>query len=203
MNTMHEAETYLRNTENPNQVYVKIQGKRRRLFINSDGTIGIIAVGKRNRGYIFYDWSAIEKVYYPASEENTEKKMVIKYQRLAKKATHKNSWLECIANADPEKSLWENRITTGTRIDGKCISLKSVEKHCGTVVMSCFKDALRNRINYQSMRFDFNGYDGSLFVTVQEDGTVNAGFAKEYRNCGNGYYYLLINDDTFIGYDVD
>lgn len=26
---------------------------------------------------------------------------------------------------------------------------------------------------------------------------------KEYRNCGNGYYYLLINDDFMIGYDID
>ena len=29
------------------------------------------------------------------------------------------------------------------------------------------------------------------------------GFSKEYRNCGNGYYYLLINDEYVIGYDVD
>ena len=34
--------------------------------------------------------------------------------------------------------------------------------------------------------------------------TFNRGyFAKEFRNCGNGYYYLLINDNYFIGYDVD
>lgn len=26
---------------------------------------------------------------------------------------------------------------------------------------------------------------------------------KEYRDCGNGYYYLLINDKFMIGYDID
>jgi len=30
-----------------------------------------------------------------------------------------------------------------------------------------------------------------------------AGFSEEFRGCGNGYYYLLINDENFIGYDID
>ena len=34
-------------------------------------------------------------------------------------------------------------------------------------------------------------------------GDLNAGFSKEYRGCGNGYYYLLINEQTFIGCDID
>lgn len=64
--TMHEAEAYLRNTENPTSLYVMIDGKRRRLFINrKENVIGIIAPGKRIRGYLFSDWNAIEKVLYP------------------------------------------------------------------------------------------------------------------------------------------
>ena len=44
--TMHQAELYLRNEENPTSLYVRIEGKRRRLFINrSTGLIGIIANG--------------------------------------------------------------------------------------------------------------------------------------------------------------
>ena len=39
--TMHQAELYLRNEENPTSLYVRIEGKRRRLFINrSTGLIG-------------------------------------------------------------------------------------------------------------------------------------------------------------------
>lgn len=34
-------------------------------------------------------------------------------------------------------------------------------------------------------------------------GDEKAGFSKEYRNCGNGYYYLLINDTYVIGCDID
>jgi hypothetical protein len=32
---------------------------------------------------------------------------------------------------------------------------------------------------------------------------MTAGFIKEYRNCVNGYYYSLINDEYMIDYDVD
>ena len=67
--TMHEAEAYLRNTENPTSLYVVIDGKRRKLFINrKENAIGIIAQGKRIRGYLFNDWNTIEKVLYPQTD---------------------------------------------------------------------------------------------------------------------------------------
>lgn len=57
--TIHPAEAYLRNEKNPTSLYVKIEGKRRRLFINRDeNVIGIVAPGKRKRGYIFTDWAS-------------------------------------------------------------------------------------------------------------------------------------------------
>lgn len=36
MTTIHPAESYLRNETNPPSLYVRIAGKRRRLFINRD-----------------------------------------------------------------------------------------------------------------------------------------------------------------------
>lgn len=138
--TMHPAEEYLRNEQNPPVLYVRIYGERRKLFINRGGenVIGIIAKGKRKHGYIFSDWNSIEKIYYPSQEKEDEKdmdrKMILKYQKLARLATHTNDWLRKIAAADLEKSLYENRITTGTAIDGKCIRLSTIEKYCGSWV---------------------------------------------------------------------
>lgn len=54
-------------------------------------------------------------------------KEVLKYKKLARLATYTNAWLRQIADADPEKSLFENHITTGTTIDGKCIRLSTIE----------------------------------------------------------------------------
>ena len=34
-------------------------------------------------------------------------------------------------------------------------------------------------------------------------GDIAAGFSKEYRGCANGYYYALIDDEHFIGIDID
>lgn len=204
--TMHEAEAYLRNGDNPTSLYVRISGRRRRLFINRDeGVIGIVAIGKRKRGYVFHDWNSIEKVYIPTedSKAEEERKRILKYKRLAKSATFQNAWLRDIAKADLSKSLYENHITTGTTIDGKCIRLATIEKYCGDFEIQLFREALRNRQPYHSCRFDFGGYDGTLWVDPKENGDITAGFSKEYRNCVNGYYYLLINDDTFIGYDID
>ena len=69
--TMHPAEEYLRNEQNPPVLYVRIYGERRKLFINRGGenVIGIIAKGKRKHGYIFSDWNRIEKIYYPSQEK--------------------------------------------------------------------------------------------------------------------------------------
>ena len=188
---IHPAEEYLRNEKNPTSLYVRISGERRKLFINrsdGEGVIGIIAKGKRKRGYVFNAWSSIEKVYYPTTEneEEAEKKMILKYQKLARLATHTNDWLRRIAG-----------------IDGKCIRLSTIEKYCGYMVMACFREAFKKKEKYSSYRFDFCGYDGTLWCEPKENGDMIAGFSKEYRNCGNGYYYLLINDDCVIGYDID
>lgn len=69
--------------------------------------------------------------------------------------------------------------------------------------MSRFMDAVRNGESYHSARFGYCGYDGTLWCEPREDGMISAGFSKEYHGTGNGYYYLLINDETLIGYDVD
>lgn len=206
--TIHPAEAYLRNEKNPTSLYVKIEGKRRRLFINRDeNVIGIVAPGKRKRGYIFTDWASIEKIYYPSQnqeqERNTDRKLVLKYQKLAQLATHTNDWLRKIAEADLDKSLYENRITTGTRIDGKCIGLATIEKYCGATEMYLFRQAMKDKKKFTTCRFDFCGYDGTLWCEPRDNGDMVAGFSKEYRDCLNGYYYLLINNEYMIGYDVD
>ena len=100
-------------------------------------------------------------------------------------------------------ALYENRITTGTAIDGKCIRLSTIEKYCGSWDMQRFRQAMKNKEKFSTLRFDFCGYDGTLWCEPRDNGDMAAGFSKEYRNCGNGYYYLLINDEFVIGYDID
>lgn len=165
---MHPAKAYLRNEQNPSFLFVRIYGKRRKLFINRgrENIVGIIAQGKRKHGYMFTAWDSIEKIYYPSQEKVDEKdmdrKMILKYQKLARLATHTNDWLRKIAAADPDKSLYENRITTGTAIDGKCIRISTIEKYCGIGDMQRFRQAMKNKEQFSTLRFNFCGYDGTL-----------------------------------------
>lgn len=211
---MHEAEQYLRNPETPDSLYVQYKGRRRRLFYNRNNSIfGIIGIGKRRRGFRFSDWDGIEKIFKQAlPKEPTEinRRLIRKFQREAAKAGFTNPFIRSIQNADYNKSLYNNGITTGTRIDGQIITLDALRKWCGEGTYQCFCEAVRNHTPYHSGRFNFRGYDGSLWVEVYDKddgyhqaGDLKAGFSKEFRNCGNGYYYLLINEQTFIGYDVD
>lgn len=208
---MHEAQRYLLDSNNPPSLYVRIAGRKRRLFINRpQNVIGIINPGKKKTGTLFYNWDEIEKVLYPKSpdEEMKYRRLTAKYQKLAQKATFSNPYQRKVLASDPDRSPYENGLTTGTRIDGEIISLSAVEKWCGEWDVKRFKEALKNRTKYRSITFDFRGYDGTLWVEPcteesSQPGDVRAGFSKEYRGRGNGYYYLLINDDTFIGYDID
>ena len=54
LTNIHPAEAYLRNEQNPSFLYIRIYGERRKLINNRGGVnaIGLIARGKRTRGYI-------------------------------------------------------------------------------------------------------------------------------------------------------
>lgn len=211
---MHEAEQYLRNPQNPPSLHVIIGGKKRRLFINRDqGQIGIVAPKKKVCGYSFSAWNTIEKICYPRPPrcpEEQNRRLVRKYQQMAARATFSSPYQRKVMKADPSKSLYENGVTTGVTIEGQVISLAAVEKWCGPYVADQFRDAVRRCKSFHSSRFNFRGYDGSLWVEPcnkteegYQEGDLRAGFCKEYRNCGNGYYYILIDDEHFIGYDID
>lgn len=201
---MHPAEEYLRNPQNNTSLYVIIDGKKRRLFINrSTNQIGIIAPKKKNKGFLFTDWNSIEKVIHQTDLEQDAQdlKNTAKYKKMAASASFTNGFIRKCLSADLNKSPYENKLTTGTSIDGKIISFKSLERWYP--LMNEFRKAIKERKSYRSGRFNYMGYDGSLAVEPKENGDVGIFFNKEYRNCGNGYYYLAINDENFIGYDID
>ena len=91
-------------------------------------------------------------------------RLIRKNQREAAKAGFTNPFIRKIQNADCNKTLYENRITTGNCIDGQIITLDAVRKWCGTGGYQQFREAVKNRIPFRSSRFDFRGYDGSLWV---------------------------------------
>lgn len=182
--------------------------ERIRLFLSAEGNICEFARCSRRRGYIIpqstvANWLGVTKVVKP------ETNIVEKFRRYASRATFPSAFVRKCLMADSTKSCYENQLTSGTRIDGEIISLKAVERYAPWQIAE-FRKALAERRAYHSGRFDFRGYDGSLWIEIADKddgyyrkGDIKAGLSKEYRDCGNGYYYLLIDDEHFIGVDID
>ena len=139
-------------------------------------------------------------------------KIISKYRKMAELATFSNSFIElCLALPKTleeyveqgKKTLYDYGITTGCGVDGKVISINRIEKQYRNVAQK-IREAIADKKDVGTIcsRYNFAGYEMS--IEIHNDNGVFRGFLSlEYKNCGNGYYYLLINDDNFIGYDVD
>ena len=97
-----------------------------------------------------------------------ETNIVAKFKRYAARATFPSAFVRKCLAADTTKSCYENRLTTGTAIDGDIISLNAIERFDLYSVIQ-FRKALKERVNYNSGRFEFRGYDGSLWIEIAEE----------------------------------
>lgn len=156
-----------------------------------------------------------------------EYRLIEKYKRMAGEASFSNPFIrDCLALPDFDvwtkdlvepsswetgksqrpKTLYELHITTGTNIDGNVISLNRIAKKYPREIER-LREAIRMRSAgaFITDRWSkFAGYDISIETDLNtETGDFRGFLSLEYAGCGNGYYYLLINDENFIGYDVD
>lgn len=207
-----KALSYIKENKSGYYMISTKNGKRKkRLAISGDARdeyIFEMAKGKILYGYrVNYgevdSWLNLEKI------DGSKTNLVRKFKKYAMNASFDSAWIRMCLAADESKSCYENRLTTGTRIDGEIISLDAIAKFAPFEVEE-FRLALYERRPYRSGRFNFRGYDGSLHLDIiDKDGSyytkgdVVGQFSKEYRGCGNGYYYNLIDDEHFIGTDID
>lgn len=208
--TKQDIHDYIKNNGPRSYVITDNTGKEsvRRLFISTEDRVCEFAKRSRKRGYALTDEDLATWVGMSLYMDKNAGKSS-KYIKLAKKATFDSDFVRRCLAADPELEPYANHLTTGCGVDNEVITLKAIEKW-SEYHAHMFRKALAERKPYQSGTFDFRGYDGSLWIEVVDKpygnnkvGDIRAGFSKEYRGCGNGYYYALVNDDTFIGVDVD
>ena len=165
----------------------------------------------------------------PTGKEKFRKeyRLIEKYKRMAGEASFTNPFIrDCLALPDFDawrkdlvepnswetdkesrpKTLYELHITTGTSIDGKVISLNRIAKKYPREIEQ-LRESIRNKsagMFITGRWAKFVGYDISLETNFDAlAGDFHGFLSLEYAGCGNGYYYLLIIDENFIGYDVD
>lgn len=137
--------------------------------------------------------------------------LIAKYRKQAMKATFTNPFIKkCLALPDNfeqwvkegKQSTYEYGVSTGCCIDGKIITLSRISKKHSWLV-ELFKSNFREGTVWNSWRVPFAGYEMTLSVYKNNDEGFYGALNLEYKDCLNGYYYLLINDESFIGYDKD
>ena len=171
-------------------------GTRNATICNGNSAVMVLSPRSRTRGYNL-QWNWVMQVFAPTEQKNP----TLKFIREAKKADFANSFIGKCLTADPEKGPYQNGLTTGTSIDGKCITVKALEEEF-PYTMKAFWEAFEEGREFQSHRQRWRGYDMSVWVN-NVNGDICAGLNMEYLNCGNGYYYMLINREKFIGIDID
>ena len=193
------------------QMYLTLDtdGKEAKFFLYNDN-LAIITRGKTGE-YFTMSPRKIVSVRILESETDEQRQMVAwknsikttaKFNRLAMKSTFSNHFIDTCRYSDPLVCPYKNNITSGTRIDGQVISVETVAKAAGYEGKAIL-DSVAKMEKYSSSRFSFQGYDGSASVETTSLGDMCGYLSKEYKDCGNGYYYILINQDSFIGIDID
>lgn len=194
-------------------------GDKKRFFVSTTGYLCYFRKGSSRRGYPFYDTENIKSLIYKSKVKKSQAEKVFaqlqKYKKLAAKASFTNKLIQdCLVERtfeqvtqDSDKDyfgLYYYGITTGTKIDGKCITISGIAKQYPRVAER-LREAIKNQTTDDDIchRFPFRGYEMSISTKKLDDGSFMGWLSMEYKDCGNGYYYLLINDETFIGYDVD
>lgn len=201
--TIEQAQAYLLENEfGKLRAIIKdpFYGERNATVCNGRSAVMVLKPKSRHHGYRL-DWSWVQKIWKPTADTANP---TLKFKKEAAKAEFYNDFIEKCLMADPEKGPYENGLSTGTSIDGKCITTKAIEKDFEyTGLMMRFWEAFKNAEEWHSSRYRWRGYDLSLWVGKDSQGRALAGLNMEYYNCGNGYYYELINEDKFIGIDID
>lgn len=210
-------------------------GRKDRFFISDSGQLCRFKPRSSRRGYYVseFDLACYERFISPeppmTGEEQLRKEycLIEKYKRMAGEASFTNHFIrDCLELPDFDewknhlvepsswekdknprpKTLYELHVTTGTKIDGKVISLNRIAKKYPCEIEG-LREAIRNKAAGQFITgrwAKFAGYDISIETNLDAASGDFRGFLSlEYAGCGNGYYYLLINDENFIGYDVD
>lgn len=196
-------------------------GRTYRFFVTKNNILCQYKKGSSRTGLRFTEeqFRTLEKFQSPKvlTDEDKSKKQFAeldKYRKMAEKASFTNNFVESCKNLPKTfqqwkdegcKSLYEYHITTGNAIDGKVISIKRIGKQYPHFAER-LKQAIINKTETTiCSRVPFAGYEMTIEVMNKEGaaGEFKAFLSLEFKGCGNGYYYLLINDENFIGYDVD
>lgn len=178
----------------------------KRAMLEEGGTVFVFGKGKRKYGRRYRD-SEFIKTFACKLSTQSETDEAIKWERRVKNVVKKleTSGLWENLKTDFEKMLeggYENRHENCGSIGWDacdCIT-KSMYfgKFWNPIKKQMIKDCMEKK---ESVRFSTRvNYDVSFEYNAEKN---KAWYSEEYRNCGNGHYYLAIDCNTALFYEDD
>lgn len=209
-------------SENRGEKFVAVEkGKKKqyRLFLSGD-VICYFAKGSRSRGYqlprnvIEFYWESLN-IVNNAPEVNLRKTMTtaVKYLTASGLWVNLRTSMEYLLSlSDSElKKVYEMAVNDYYAYREYCEknniklssdelfalsrrSIKSINYHSWekNEIRERFAKAIAEKTNYRH-RWE-KGYDNSIECKVCDDGSMCAWYSEEYRGCGNGHYYLALDE---------
>jgi hypothetical protein len=175
---------------NPSIKWLKSLDKAEKILLSSGLWTNILEEVRKAREFGYSNFQDALRVYdtkysedYKTNEERKFKEMKEKYPILIKKGDT-NEYID-------SSFLW---------FYSRPLSIKAMNfgKYNNERVLSEIKKAIESKTKYTSGRFIVN-YD----VSFEYDGNNKAWYSEEYRNCGNGHYYLALSDKYAMHYEDD
>lgn len=188
-----------------------------RLFVSGSGNLCYFPPRMKRRGLVVNTefLETIEKLNFIQDENSDLKtfKIILKYHKKAlKNNSFTNSFIESCKKLpgtfdqwvkEDKKSLYEYGITTGNKIDGKIITLKSIKTFSFNAIGNEVLKAINQKKEYRTSNFTYNSMDANISVYLNTVNKVQCSLNLYGKKDGKEYSYLLINEAEFIGYDVD
>lgn len=186
--------------------------EKRRLFVSQHGNLCEYVYRSRTKGYIIYDtenWMKLEpQTKYSVQNFRKNLAMVVHYLvqsqfwrsirlnliKLQSLSDDEIKYLYELDYAEQEKYLKEKNISISTDMFSclyyiRCIETVRYDKSLDTHEQ--LKKAIRENRNFSDRWTRY--YDCSIEYKVSDD-EKRAWYSEEYRGCGNGYYYVLLDD---------
>lgn len=202
--------------------------EEKRLFISSNDELAYCGKNMRNRGYritkeVYSHWISLTLM---VSKADITKRMVKRANDALLILSESGLWNDIRKEIEEFAKLPYDTIKADF-VNGDIYELYRANKYHWLKTYQIFssfkaktcwkspnyghflKNTVPNNLGYAIKNGEFyhyswrNGYDNTVETKTTEDGKKCAWYSEEYKDCGNGHYYLLFDARHAIFYEDD
>lgn len=210
MKTTIEIEDFIKEHKTATYLVTFIDGRteKKRLFYHSN--YGVCEFNRRSRslGHLF-GLSDVCDIDLPTKKSDIEN-LRHNLRRVEKYLTNSGLWASKLARVAEYLAMTDDELQNeyNNQFENSPFGLDSMLAMCENKAIKTanyykyahftkerVKEAIANKGDFQD--FWEKGYDNRIALETGKDGEYRGWYSEEYRGCGNGHYYFLL-DETHV-----